>query len=136
MKKLQEMAQSNDFPKISKKSEHKKTEELVDDSNGLIFKSDDADSLKEAIESLIKDEILRDKMSIKAIEFVRDNFDMTILLIEHDMSLVSVICEKLSVVLPLIIILSDNPFLTCRSVKNALILYTQLSVFYHTLTGV
>lgn len=31
------------------------------------------------------------------IRFVRDNFDMTILLIEHDMSLVSGICEKLSV---------------------------------------
>ena len=31
------------------------------------------------------------------IRFVRDNFDMTVLLIEHDMSLVSGICEKLSV---------------------------------------
>ena len=29
------------------------------------------------------------------IRFVRDNFDMTILLIEHDMKLVSGICEKL-----------------------------------------
>ncbi len=31
------------------------------------------------------------------IRFVRDNFDMTILLIEHDMSLVSGICERLTV---------------------------------------
>jgi len=31
------------------------------------------------------------------IRFVRDHFDMTILLIEHDMKLVSGICEKLSV---------------------------------------
>jgi branched-chain amino acid transport system ATP-binding protein len=31
------------------------------------------------------------------IHFVRDNFDMTILLIEHDMKLVSGICEKLTV---------------------------------------
>lgn len=31
------------------------------------------------------------------IRFVRDEFDMTILLIEHDMKLVSGICEKLSV---------------------------------------
>ena len=31
------------------------------------------------------------------IRFVRDNFDMTVLLIEHDMTLVSGICEKLSV---------------------------------------
>ena len=31
------------------------------------------------------------------IRFVRDNFDMTILLIEHDMKLVSGICEELSV---------------------------------------
>ena len=29
--------------------------------------------------------------------FVRDNFDMTILLIEHDMKLVSGICEELTV---------------------------------------
>ena len=34
---------------------------------------------------------------METIRFVRDNFNMTILLIEHDMSLVSVICEKLSV---------------------------------------
>ena len=34
---------------------------------------------------------------MQTIRFVRDNFDMTILLIEHDMSLVSGICEKLSV---------------------------------------
>ena len=34
---------------------------------------------------------------METIRFVRDNFDMTILLIEHDMSLVSGICEKLSV---------------------------------------
>ena len=32
-----------------------------------------------------------------AIRFVRDNFDMTILLIEHDMKLVSGICEELTV---------------------------------------
>ena len=31
------------------------------------------------------------------IRFVRDNFDMTILLIDHDMKLVSGICEKLTV---------------------------------------
>ena len=31
------------------------------------------------------------------IKFVRDNFDMTVLLIEHDMKLVSGICEKLTV---------------------------------------
>ena len=31
------------------------------------------------------------------IRFVRDNFDMTILLIEHDMKLVSGICENLTV---------------------------------------
>ena len=31
------------------------------------------------------------------IRFVRDNFDMTILLIEHDMRLVSGICEELTV---------------------------------------
>ena len=31
------------------------------------------------------------------IGFVRDHFDMTILLIEHDMKLVSGICEKLTV---------------------------------------
>ena len=31
------------------------------------------------------------------IRFVRDNFDMTILLIEHDMSLVSGICDELTV---------------------------------------
>ena len=30
------------------------------------------------------------------IRFVRDEFDMTILLIEHDMKLVSGICEKLT----------------------------------------
>ena len=29
--------------------------------------------------------------------FVRDHFDMTILLIEHDMSLVSGICEEITV---------------------------------------
>lgn len=34
---------------------------------------------------------------MKTIRFVRDNFDMTILLIEHDMKLVSGICEKLTV---------------------------------------
>ena len=31
------------------------------------------------------------------IKFVRDKFDMTILLIEHDMRLVSGICEELTV---------------------------------------
>jgi branched-chain amino acid transport system ATP-binding protein len=31
------------------------------------------------------------------IRFVRDHFDMTILLIEHDMRLVSGICEELTV---------------------------------------
>ena len=31
------------------------------------------------------------------IRYIRDNFDMTILLIEHDMKLVSGICERLSV---------------------------------------
>lgn len=34
---------------------------------------------------------------MKTIRFVRDKFDMTVLLIEHDMSLVSGICERLSV---------------------------------------
>ena len=34
---------------------------------------------------------------METIRFVRDNFDMTILLIEHDMKLVSGICEKLTV---------------------------------------
>ncbi len=34
---------------------------------------------------------------METIQFVRDNFDMTILLIEHDMKLVSGICEKLTV---------------------------------------
>ena len=34
---------------------------------------------------------------METIRFVRDHFDMTILLIEHDMKLVSGICEKLSV---------------------------------------
>ena len=34
---------------------------------------------------------------MNTIRFVRDNFDMTVLLIEDDMSLVSGICEKLSV---------------------------------------
>lgn len=34
---------------------------------------------------------------MKTIRFVRDNFDMTILLIEHDMRLVSGICEQLTV---------------------------------------
>lgn len=34
---------------------------------------------------------------MNTIRYVRDNFDMTVLLIEHDMSLVSGICERLSV---------------------------------------
>ena len=34
---------------------------------------------------------------MKTIRFVRDEFDMTILLIEHDMRLVSGICEQLTV---------------------------------------
>lgn len=34
---------------------------------------------------------------MNTIRFVRDNFDMTILLIEHDMKLVSGICEKVTV---------------------------------------
>lgn len=34
---------------------------------------------------------------METIRFVRDRFDMTILLIEHDMSLISGICERLSV---------------------------------------
>lgn len=37
------------------------------------------------------------KELMKTIGFVRDHFDMTILLIEHDMKLVSGICEKLTV---------------------------------------
>ena len=37
------------------------------------------------------------KELMDTIRFVRDNFDMTILLIEHDMKLVSGICEKLTV---------------------------------------
>ena len=34
---------------------------------------------------------------MQTIKFVRDKFDMTILLIEHDMSLVSGICDRLTV---------------------------------------
>ena len=34
---------------------------------------------------------------METIRFVRDHFDMTILLIEHDMKLVSGICERLTV---------------------------------------
>ena len=34
---------------------------------------------------------------MQTIRYVRDHFDMTILLIEHDMRLVSGICEKLTV---------------------------------------
>ena len=37
------------------------------------------------------------KELMDTIRFVRDHFDMTILLIEHDMKLVSGICEKLTV---------------------------------------
>ena len=41
--------------------------------------------------------LFRSKELMDTIRFVRDNFDMTILLIEHDMKLVSGICEKLTV---------------------------------------
>ena len=34
---------------------------------------------------------------METIRFVRDTFDMTILLIEHDMRLVSGICEEITV---------------------------------------
>ena len=34
---------------------------------------------------------------MNTIRFVRDNFDMTILLIEHDMKLVAGICEEITV---------------------------------------
>ena len=34
---------------------------------------------------------------METIRFVRDKFDMTVLLIEHDMSLVSNICDELTV---------------------------------------
>ena len=34
---------------------------------------------------------------MQTITFIRDNFDLTILLIEHDMKLVSGICERLTV---------------------------------------
>lgn len=37
------------------------------------------------------------KELMNTIRFVRDHFDMTILLIEHDMKLVSGICEELTV---------------------------------------
>ncbi len=37
------------------------------------------------------------KELMDTIRFVRDEFDMTILLIEHDMKLVSGICERLTV---------------------------------------
>ena len=37
------------------------------------------------------------KELMDTIRFVRDEFDMTILLIEHDMKLVAGICEKLTV---------------------------------------
>ena len=47
------------------------------------------------------------------IRFVRDNFDMTILLIEHDMKLVSGICEKLTV-------LNFGQVLTSGSTANVL----------------
>ena len=36
---------------------------------------------------------------MKTIRFVRDEFHMTILLIEHDMKLVSGICERLTVLI-------------------------------------
>ena len=37
------------------------------------------------------------KELMDTIHFVRDEFDMTVLLIEHDMKLVSGICEELTV---------------------------------------
>ncbi len=37
------------------------------------------------------------KELMETIRFVRDSFDMTVLLIEHDMKLVSGICEELTV---------------------------------------
>ncbi len=37
------------------------------------------------------------KELMETIRFVRDKFDMTVLLIEHDMKLVSGICEELTV---------------------------------------
>ena len=37
------------------------------------------------------------KEMMETIHFVRDEFDMTVLLIEHDMKLVSGICEELTV---------------------------------------
>jgi len=40
---------------------------------------------------------MEDWMPDNLLRFVRDEFDMTILLIEHDMKLVSGICEKLTV---------------------------------------
>ena len=33
----------------------------------------------------------------QTIRFIRDNFDMTILLIEHDMSFVSELCDEITV---------------------------------------
>ena len=38
-----------------------------------------------------------DNVKMETIRFVRDKFDMTVLLIEHDMKLVSGICEELTV---------------------------------------
>ena len=40
---------------------------------------------------------MKNVITFGLIRFVRDNFDMTILLIEHDMKLVSGICEELTV---------------------------------------
>ena len=37
------------------------------------------------------------KELMETIRFIRDEFDMTVLLIEHDMKLVSGICEELTV---------------------------------------
>ena len=39
------------------------------------------------------------KELMETISFVRDHFNMTILLIEHDMKLVSGICEELTVLI-------------------------------------
>lgn len=52
---------------------------------------------------------------MKTIRFVRDHFDMTVLLIEHDMKLVSGICERLTV-LNFGHMLAEGP--TCEVLSN------------------